>query len=145
MSLRRLVEPGEMRHLFAVADWLKRPRQLYVIDEIRRRHGATRGGVDRLNSTKSLDVLMGKGTEDLPPAAIMTDDDVVPQAVMRAEDVERVRAALTRLPDRAREAMRLRLDGHPIKAVAAKMRCGVDNIDQLLRYARARLAGYLGG
>jgi RNA polymerase sigma factor (sigma-70 family) len=124
---RQLFEPGELAHLSACADWLGRPRHGYIVDELRRRRDLRR--LKRRGSEVSLDAV---------PEPV---DGVegVPEQAMRREKIEMVRSAVTRLGDRQKQAIELRLAGESVADSAQKMSCTIWNVDLLLRHARRKL------
>lgn len=135
MSLRHLLEPGELEHLHAVADWLGRPRLGYVVDEIRRRHGDLRRQKRRARAVHSL--------EQIPPLADTAEP--VPDQVVRAERIARICNIVQQLPKQQRRVTEMRMRGHSIKEVAAALGCTVDNVDYHIRKARPTLTRLLEG
>jgi len=117
-----LLERGELQHLEAVAAWLGRPAQWYVVDEIRSRHGR-----NRINRTRRLS--RHHADERRSPL----------EEAQRAEDVQRVRWALTQIRPRYAETLLLRMQGLSNKQCAERMRCGIDNIERMVRLGRAAL------
>ena len=135
MLLGKLLEPDELRHLNAVADWLGRCRRGYVVDELRNRYGDMRSKRRRARHVVSID--------EVPPPVDQAEP--VLDQMIRAERIATVRDMVQRLPERQRETMELRLQGHSVIEAAKAMGCTVHGVDMHIRRAKATLRHYLEG
>jgi RNA polymerase sigma-70 factor (ECF subfamily) len=103
-------------------------------------------GVNRLRDRKRADdrlVRAGRLDAALDPERAPGDGDNPPQAVLRAEARDEVRAALATLPERQRDSLLLRHAGHSYAEIAATLGVAIGSVGVLLaRGERAFRAAY---